>query len=460
MKPRTNLTLNTLEDRTTPALSFVISGGNLLIQGTSDSGTVTVRQTAANSFYIEDGAFNTTKAAITRDVFVQPTNSTSVTVDYDANNFTSPGNVTIRLGNGGNTFNLVNGVVGTGSIKGALNVFSGSGDDTFNIGGATAGQLTKFAWLNLGAAGGQNDIVDVTAQAVPRGLSIQAAETVTVTPNVTTDTTSDVNVQFADGFNTLLLSGNTKRNVNVSVQNVTQSFLDLTFNGTIGGSLDVRGGSFNSLGFLTADINGDVTGNLTLLGTGGSDLVDIDAAVTPGNIGLNLYGGDNTALINTPTTQSVIVYGGAGIDDVTIGGTAKYLAFSLGDGDDILNVNANISININGFTGAGNDTVNITSGAGTAAQTGVSAGVDLGAGDDTITVAGTFQGGVVILGQAGNDTINLAIGSVFNKANSAGRVWFDGGADNDTLNQNGAGLVATVAPNQDIVITNIETDNP
>jgi hypothetical protein len=460
MKPRTHLQMHQLEDRTTPALTFTLSGGNLLIQGTA-TGTVTVQQTATGTFDITDGvAPVVTKTGVTRDVFIQPTNTTGVTINYNANNFTSPGAVTVRLGNGDNTFNLINTNTGTGSIKGALNVFTGTGNDTFKIGGTTAGNETKFAWLNLGAGGG-NDVVDVQSSAIPRGLSIQAAETVTVAPNVVTDATSDVNIQFADGFNTLLLNGETKRNVNVSVQNVQQSFLDLTFNGKVGGSLDVRSGAFNALGFLTANVNAKVTGNLTVLGTGGSDLVNIAAAVQPANVGLNLYGGDNTSVIDTPVNQTVIVYGGAGVDDVTLNGTAKYLAFDLGAGDDKLTVNANISININGFMRAGNDTVNINAGAGTAGQTGLSAGVDLGEDNDTITLTGTFRGGVTVLGQAGDDTINLTATAVFSKEMSPGRVWFDGGAGtSDKLNQNGAALTASTPPNQDVVLLNIESNVP
>ncbi|NBO91837.1 MAG: hypothetical protein EBV06_05935 [Planctomycetia bacterium] len=349
---RSNLKLDSLENRVCPAIVVRSIGPDLFITGSpvAENGTnqqFLVQQTAPNRFTIQD------KAATTRTFGpFSVSRLLSINLNYyntDINvdiNGTFGGNVLLNLGLGDRDLSLtdqnpvsVYSTAAGGKLGGNLTFLRGSGSEIFQVG----------VFGNPGAT---------TAGALAIGGNLTA-----VGRNVRG------NAAFNNGGDGLFVGPGSSVGGNVSASFIDSVDIgqpvpsDLT---TIGGSLTVTNAT--SPNFLNVNIFGTVNGNVSVTGTvlGDQFVLDQTLAATGGiingNLSLNLglasdigefvILGTNTVVRNS---VSITALGGGGNSGAyTISGAIDgSLRISMGEGDNILAYTGSVTGDVYVWSGNG-----------------------------------------------------------------------------------------------------------
>ena len=116
---RPRFAVESLENRSTPAVFATLNAGALSVSGlaTTPGDTISVVETAYNvgtktgTFKVYDGAAQVGPVggfAVTRDVLIQLT-AADDNLQVNLGGFKAPGAITSTLGNGNNTYNLIGG---------------------------------------------------------------------------------------------------------------------------------------------------------------------------------------------------------------------------------------------------------------------------------------------------------------------------------------------------------------
>lgn len=448
------LSVEPLEGRVVPAGTVVASLsplGVLTITGDDDDNGITLKVTGTDVTLTPD-AGTAVGTSAPGDAVTIPGVVKSIKADLKggadvvAIDGTAPfqlaGPVTISLGDGANTLDLVT----TGKIQlSALTVKAGDGLDTVTVsGGTTASSLvTGAASFSYGTGGSSTTLSDikvgttlkVTAgdaggqpnEVVANNLTVVGPMTASLNnanPATVSLTTSTVGGLTETGFvvGTFLQSSTVKGSV--TIKSTWQGDLqvdgatvtgNVTLTGalpsieappgagsTINGNLIMTGTGWTNASFETDTLT-EVKGAVKVVGGWYSDQFTTNSNFKVGKaVSLTLNGGDNAVSIGDGTAAVLIgggltVKAGAGADavalnEVSVGGAAL---ITLGAGADSLAID-NGSAFAKTFT------------------------ADLGTGDDTISVAQntatngspgqtTFTGTAKILGGAGNDTLSLGL---------------------------------------------------
>jgi hypothetical protein len=444
---RSRLSVEPLEGRVVPAgtvLASLSPLGVLTITGDDNDNGVTLKVTGTDIAITPDGTTTLTSTVpatgVVKSINVNLKGGADTLAIDGTAPFQVPGPVTIALGDGDNTLDLVT----TGQIKvGALTVKGGDGMDTATVsGGSGLGSLVTGAASFLYGTGGSsttlNDLKVGTSLRVIAGdaggqpnellgtnLTVVGPVTAALSnanPATVSLTTSTVGGLVETGFvvGTSLKSSMVKGSV--AIRATYQG--DLQADGAIVTGSVVLAGALPSLEASGAGTT--INGNLTLTGTGwtttsfATDTLSKvkgavtvvggwynDQFVTNGNfeadksVTLTLNGGENSVTIGDGTAPVAILGG------LTIRGGAVADAVALNE----VSVGGAALIAL----GAGADSVAIENGS----QFAKAFTADLGTGDDTITVAQntaptstgptTFTGVAKILGGAGNDTLLLGL---------------------------------------------------
>ncbi|KZR78334.1 beta strand repeat-containing protein [Prochlorococcus marinus] len=175
------------------------------------------------------------------------------------------------------------------------------------------------------------------------------------------------------------------------------------------------------------DAKGEGASNHTIKGGKGKDVVtaiNTTASLASGFINLNQD--DDQGTFNAVTKSTI--YGGAGIDTLSVGSLASSI-FNANKGNDLIETFGTAASSV--FGGAGEDTLNIRGGNDDS--------IIRGDNDNDVInlLASTTYSSNTINGNAGNDSITVNAITSFTNSNILG------GAGNDTLN----GATATVALN-------------
>jgi hypothetical protein len=258
---RTRLCVESLEDRCCPSASALLTGGNLVVTGSSASLKIT--EVAQGQFQVLDGTANRGTFQVFGDVDVALSTPGSSSVTINLNGHTAPGNVNVQLG--GTTPNLT---VAGGAITGDLNVNSGG---VTTVAGVVAQDL-NYLGTNTG----------------PETLTVRSTSTIH----------GNVQAVMGNGADTA------------------------TLNGAVGGNLAVQTGAGNDQVNLGGSVAGHV---IVALGTGNNGFTFSGTVGNPFTNSGSLYvtaGPGNTAVTFAGTG---VVYGrlradlGVGQDVLTVG---------------------------------------------------------------------------------------------------------------------------------------------
>jgi hypothetical protein len=309
--------LESLEDRLTPALSYVLGGGSLFVLGSTANATVTVTSNAGG-VTVADGASTSPTFAVTGslNVFIQMSAANPV-FNYDPGvaatgtvnlNVNSPSNVKLNVAGTSNV-----------NINGTLFITTGAGDDSVNIDNVNPAGLV----LNTGA-GYDTVLVGYNAPVTVRGgitatnvnlfglgNNNMAGPPVVVQGfvHVSTDIGSLINdVDIEPG---VTIAGSLITHVNG---------VDATFAmaGAVGGdAITTLGAGPNRLAFIAQ--NGSVGGNVVFTAAkSSSSNVGVDGFVG-GNVTVALGDGTNTFSFSAQMLGTSVTYiGGAGNDTVLV----------------------------------------------------------------------------------------------------------------------------------------------
>jgi hypothetical protein len=397
------MTLEQLEQRWVPATVQFFSG-NLIIRpsGGEAALTLTVKQTAANTFAVTDsGKALGTYAGVGNLLITGGNGSDSVTVDLNGLSYT--GNIpSINTGNGNDTINITNGSGTAASIRGNVTILPGLGNDSVSLSTASAGVLRVGGTVQVFDAAGNDSFTFGNGSAsttVGGDLSIRGTN----------------NIQIGQGSNDMVGG-----NINVN-------------QGTHGGHLSVEQGLISGTEVLTVGRSFNISSSqlsadvfLRGMNLGGNLNVNLGNGVGPdvafGQLG-NFLG-----LSSSPSTVTVI------------NGNFNYTS---GSGNDSLDlgsgvVNGNVGITV----GNGNDLIGPLAGdGGNQALIGGNAVINLGSGNDTASFdAGGSLGGILLWHSGnGNDSLTLAGAQTYNV-----HVVFGNGDDTFTLNNAAAVLTGLV----------------
>lgn len=445
-RPRFRPRLEALEDRLVLTTASKV-GGTLVVNGPV-TGVLSIVETGANSFTVQDGVLPLTPFAGVLNVSVS-TGAANDTVDFNFNGFTFLGSVGINLGIGDNVLTVRRG----GALS--LGVVSGQGNDNINV------NLTPF----LGFTGLFPGTIAINAGAGTNTVSVHDGTVVYL--SVATGSGLD-----AVNLSNLTVAQNAAVNLGGTFPLVVENF-------TLPNTVSVLG-SFSVVGANDVDINGSIGLNLLIGGLSTGNTVDINPTASIGqdliysspgistgattltvnaNVGRDLRFTSstfnqlgNTVILKTGRTvgRDMYISGTEKADTVTVENGAtitRDLAIFAGDGDDIVTIGtATIGRTAYFYLAGGNDTLDFSGTAGAAA--GQAFYVDAGAGNDAVTIqaAALFKGkGTVYLG-AGNDSFtNLALPAKYTMSFTV-----DGGIDTDPgdtfSNAPGAPIVFTHFP--------------
>jgi hypothetical protein len=354
------LGVEALEDRCVPAVTASIRFGVLSVTGSSTAPGLTITQTAAGAFAVEDGGnpVTITGSGTVRNVFVR-LGSSDDTVLIDLGGETLAGSVTAWLGGGANDL-----TVQTGTIGRALTVLGGSGDEVVTL----ADDLEVNGPASVALNGGIDTLtVDATLASY---LTTAGVDEVTLAGSVGRGATfvGDANGSLVD------ISGSVGGTVTF-----VGSFLGGWFGGGGGpNELALRdgaevGGVLYKGAFLgssvdTVTIEGGVTvnGSVYVATNGGDDVVTVGDALIEGKAAFLLGSGNDNlvfgATVGGGRGSALTVDAGFGDDEVEIADTAAIngnSAILLGFGNDSFVIGA--ALDLLGFTmrvngGFGTDT--------------------------------------------------------------------------------------------------------
>lgn len=411
------LSVERLEVRDCPALTLRLLPGSLNILGTP-TGTLTVLETAANTFQVQDGATTIATFANVSNINIRlPRRPTDIDITLNGNDLT--GNLLMDLGFGDTSGPPSTINIHGGTVRGFVTMLIGSGNETYNLGTALGGgidALTVRGDVNavaktsagIGLGNPRDTLILDQGSTILRDLrttsvdSVLLVDTTTVGRNLVINnalehTIPDINLFGANigqdvsvvgpttGMTVTVLSlapgvGTIGRNITVQgLGGNTQ--VALLNNPTVGGDIRVSTGVGNDFVLLQADVGGNA-----LVSTGeGDDLILFDTlGLVAGNLSINGGNGANTIF-----------------SDGTVSGD---LSFLYGNGNNLITVNGTV---------AGNMRFN------------------LGNGANTVT-AGQAPGGVLFW-QSGNGTNTLTLGGAATAGNSQWNVNARFGNGDDTL---------------------------
>ena len=273
-------------------------------------------------------------------------------------------------------------VLSGGDNNDSLN--GGNGNDTLNgdagVDTLTGGTATTFNTLN-GGAGNDTYVIVNSEDVITEAATVGEIDTVQFAGTAVTDLTFTLTANVENITLTGALA--TSATGNVSANSMTGNAAINLLNGGAGNDT-LNGGAGND--FLNGDDDNDIliggTGNDSMDGGSGNDTYSVDSLLDFVNE-LVLDGGTDT--VNSTVTFDLGVIDNAGVENLTLGGTAAIN----GTGNALNNIiNGNTGVNtISGLDG--NDTIN----AGTGNDVIIG-----GAGKDTV-ITGT-----------GSDTIAFAVG--------------------------------------------------
>jgi hypothetical protein len=294
---RVPLHVEALEDRWVPA-AVKFTGGSLFVSNpliTGGSASLSLKQTAPNTFQVVDGSVTLGTYSGVGNLFLSGSNAKDkITVDLNGNAYT--GNLFVSSGNGNDTVNLGNTGAAAG-MGGNVTVLTGFGDDSVGISSSTS--VSKI------------------------GGSIQV-------------NSQDGNDSFALGNGT----ASTAIGGNVTITGFTTVALGAGKTDQVGGSVTIENALTATGNSVTLANNFTIGENLAYTGGSGADTVTYGSFAILGDMTLNLAGGNNTTVLNTATTLWSV--GGnmtitAGSGDNTIGGASNNPPLSTVGGD--MNVN-------------------------------------------------------------------------------------------------------------------------
>ena len=333
--------LEVLEDRCAPAVNILFDGSNLTITG--DPGTtLLITQNPADVTVTDDfGAYG--PYAVTGNITAALTNTVaarSITYALGAN--AANGNVSISTGTvlGGNTVT----VTGAGSIAGDFRVTGGNGSETVIIQEASiAGSVV----LNLYGA-------------------YDAALVGTVTPVTIDGNLIGTGVNEFELFDNSSVGGHVILNSAGEIAAATNYFFDggLGTESKVGGSVFISTGAVTGAGLFVfqGQIAGNLVASLNVAPTSNTITVDSSAQIF-GNVTIKGYNSSDNVTFAAGSTVlgRIFVYGGNGIDTLTLNGTVlgRSIIFSGGNGRDTLQVGATASMGsarLFGYLGNGIDT--------------------------------------------------------------------------------------------------------
>jgi hypothetical protein len=413
--------LEQLEDRTCPALTLKLLPGTLYITG-APRGTLTIQETGANAFQVQDGVTPiATFTNISNITIQQPNRPADLNIALNATGLS--GNLLMDLG-----FGDTNGPPSTihisgGTIRGSVTLLKGSGDETYDLGfnsvGATdpltvRGNVNVVARTSGGTGGGapRDTLFLQTGSAILGSLTTTNVDSMLLAPGTSLGRNLTVNNVLEHTTPDAFLLGTIGRDVSVNGP-VTGLFFALGFgapgSGVVGGSLSV-----NSLGgsnFVTLNPNSVVSGNARIntgfgtdfislqgevdsnvfVSTGeGDDFVNFDpAAVVAGSMRINGGNGNNTVVSSGLVNGDLSFYFGNGNDTITVDGQVSgNLLFNMGNGDNTVNVTQAPGHTLYWISGNGNNSLTLGS-AATPPNSLWNVYVRFGNGDDTFTLDGT-----------------------------------------------------------------------
>jgi hypothetical protein len=480
--PRTQLTLQTLEDREVPAglINASLSPTGVLTITGDDAGNGVMLKLTATDVTLDPDATTSVNGQGNDVNVVLAGTVTSIKADLKGGNddvsidplssFQMTGAASFTLGDGNNNLNLTTNLFIT---LASLTVKGGDGIDTVVVqGGAGQGSRiagpSSFSYANGGSDTTLGDVefgstVKLTAGdaiSTPNNLT---ATTVTVaktfkadlgnsfpalasffdsnlgglsvrgqsTGAVLTSTSVSGNVTVKGGFDTALTVDTSTVTGNVKLTAPRTSFDASGDGSTIGGTLTMLASAYSQTSFQTATLS-QVSGNITVTGGWYSDSFTANGFFRAAkNLSLNLGGGDNQIALGDQTssvnvTGTLTIKTGAGADTISLTRAAVTGAVSI-------------------LTNAGIDQLSIEDSSSFAATF----TAELGSGDDTISIAQnpsadlgdvSFTGLAKIKAGLGNDTLLLGLaagsgGDADSRARffAAGNI-VDGGDGLDTFN--------------------------
>ncbi|MFM7112143.1 MAG: beta strand repeat-containing protein, partial [Planctomycetota bacterium] len=360
--------LEGLNERIVPAVSVKFLGGSLTITANPanvSNNLVVTQQATDGKFVISDGGVSVGPYRVTGNITITSSNaSDTIQVNLNrgaAGTFQLPGFLSINSRNGADTITINSDATRGGRIGGNLILATGFSDDTVNIG--TAGGA-----LSIGGAVSAN--MDSGADTFNLG-------------------TTSTGKTFVTGRGVTLLRANTV--------NMGTGTDPLTVNGTVSidNTLDYGITNNITLGFNTTPSPAKIAGNFCY--NGGTLIDDIKLYGTvqgaPGkNSVINMGQGANTldidAVIGLGTSSDLIVTGGAGIDDISLGDDtdiANDAIFSLGAGNNVYGLNGAFTVggDMSITAGNGDDIINLFAG-----QIGGDLTLSLGNGSNSLTFTG------------------------------------------------------------------------
>ena len=454
-RERVQMTLEQLEQRWVPATVQFFSGYLIIKPSSGEAAlTLTVKQTAANTFAVTDsGKALGTYAGVGNLLITGGNGSDSVTVDL--NGLSYAGNIpSINTGNGNDTINITNGSGTAASIRGNVTILPGLGNDSVSLSSASAGVLRVGGTVQVFDAAGNDSFTFGNGSAsttVGGDLSIQGTNNVQIDQGSNDMVGGNINVnQGTHGGHLLLQQGlvsgtevlTVGRSFNISSSQLSADVFTRGMN--LGGNLNVNlgngvgpdvafGQAGNFLGLSSSPSTTTViNGNFNYTSGSGNDSLDLGSGVVNGNVGITVGDGNDNISLETFTTPTIIggnltinagngndllgPLAGDGGNQALIGGNA---VFNLGNGNDTASFDAGSSLGgtLLWHSGNGNDSLSLAG-----AQT-YNVNVVFGNGDDTFTLnnaaavlTGLVDGGGHITANVFNPVAGT-IGSPFTQLN-------------------------------------------
>lgn len=365
------LNLESLEERLTPAFDFFYnpSGDIWTVTQVQDDGDATITVDGINDLVIDDGAggpvtVGVALGSLTVNMMDNSSGDVSVTIDGPLS-----GNVTVNLGNGGDSdgdsvrdldFDAALGSL----VFGNLRITGGTGDQEVEL--STAGPMDVGGTINIDLGLGDDTVAATNgfssgssttmnnvnyfapSPGLPSGIAIGGSLFFNASRD-NIDNLFDVN----DEDLTVVIGGS----VSYIGGNGDDDFIlnDTGTNDvTIGGNVSITTG--NNISGGTQDVAlGDATigGGLTVRGgtiSGDDNVSTLDGAIIGGNIYVNtgMLGdtGDTVSLLGTNGGSSITIITSIGDDDVTYGmiGSNARLYASLGLGNDTFTLEDNVTL--------------------------------------------------------------------------------------------------------------------
>lgn len=294
-----------------------------------------------------------------------------------------------------------------------------------------------------------------TTVALTSADSVQIGGTVTISNQagndaaIFGDSTTDVSLGGLTIVNgpgqgvTTFLGTAVNINGKVSVTNGTSTEMDIfqseAQSFSVLGSVSISNGFGPSRLLIANEVEGTITGKLSLLSGEGTDEIFLGGLQLNG---VNLNVGNGGSLIeldvDTSNNSQLSIVAGSGNNEITLlGATNGNLSIMTGPDDDLIGIGGTVGGNLLVNTGNGSDQVNLIFAL-------ISGNTSLltGAGDDLVTIAGmNFEGNVSLQTGSGDDTVEIAVADVVAESVFAQSV------------------VVGVGPGTDSVTIGIEGDN-